>query len=168
MKAVERIEQHYLLRQLPQATALVGLDGSLVDASDSWLALFGLPPKNYMEANIFKVLEHVGDLKEKLSNHNTFSFRHDLGQANNRLWLESTLTPWYDEKENIIGSIVQTHDISREVEKELEIERINAILKQNPKWPKWVAGNMTSKPKGYTGVTKPKKYTKSPCLTNLM
>lgn len=129
MKAVERIEQHYLLRQLPQATALVGLDGSLVDASDSWLALFGLPPKNFMEANIFNVLEQVVDLKESLCNHKTFSFRHHLGEENNRIWLESTFTPWYDEKENIVGSIVQTHDISREVEKELEIERINAILK---------------------------------------
>ena len=129
MKAVERIEQHYLLRQLPQATALVGLDGSLVDASDSWLALFGLPPKNFMEANIFNVLEQVVDLKESICNHKTFSFRHHLGEENNRIWLESTFTPWYDEKENIVGSIVQTHDISREVEKELEIERINAILK---------------------------------------
>ncbi len=129
MKAVERIEQHYLLKQLPQAIALVGLDGSVVDASDSWFVLFGLPPKSIVEVNIFNLLENVVNLNEKLSIQKNFSIRHEMVNDKESRWLETNFTPWYDEKENIKGSIVHTIDISREVKKELEIERINAILK---------------------------------------
>ncbi|WP_228238850.1 PAS domain-containing sensor histidine kinase [Allomuricauda sp. M10] len=129
MKAVERIEQHYLLKQLPQATALVGLDGMVVDASDSWFVIFGLPPKSIIEVNICNLLENVDNLNEKLSIQKTFSIRHEMVNDREARWLETSFTPWYDEKENIIGSIVQTSDISREVKNELEIERINAILK---------------------------------------
>jgi PAS domain S-box len=129
LKAVERIEQHYLLKQLPQATALVGLDGMVVDASDSWFVIFGLPPKSIIEVNICNLLENVHNLNEKLSIQKTFSIRHEMINDRESRWLETSFTPWYDEKENIIGSIVQTSDISREVKNELEIERINAILK---------------------------------------
>ncbi len=129
MKAVERIEQHFLLRQLPQATVLVGLDGYVIDASDSWLALFGIPSKRIMEVNIFNLLEKVDGLKENIAANKTYSFRHKCGSENEFIWLESIITPWYDERENIVGSIIQSNDISREAEKELEIDRIHSILK---------------------------------------
>src|SRR5690606_18833471 len=44
-------------------------------------------------------------------------------------WYESTFAPWRDEKGNVVGTIIQTDDISREVEKELELERVSNAQK---------------------------------------
>ncbi|WP_234416185.1 PAS domain-containing protein [Flagellimonas amoyensis] len=129
MKAVERIAQHYLLKQLPKATALVAMDGMVSDASDSWLNIFGIAPKDSIGVNIFALYGESDALREKLMESRTFSLRHCIGKEMDKRWLESTFAPWYDEKENIIGTIIQTDDISREVEKERELEKVNHILK---------------------------------------
>lgn len=129
MKAVERIAQHYLLRQLPKATALVALDGMLVDASDTWLDVFGIIPKNSMAVNIFHLYGESDELRQNLLGNKSFSIRHNTVNDMGTRWFESTFAPWFDEKENVVGSIIQTDDISREVEKELELERISNAQK---------------------------------------
>lgn len=129
MKAVERIAQHYLLKQLPKATALVAMDGLVVDASDSWLDVFGIHPKNSTETNIFNLYPERDGLRKKLSVNKSFSIRHQTGSGTMARWFESTFAPWFDEKENVVGSIIQTDDISREVAKELELEKVNNILR---------------------------------------
>jgi PAS domain S-box-containing protein len=129
LKAVERIAQHYLLKQLPKATALVALDGTVVDASDSWLDVFGVNPKDCSDVNIFNLYGESGLLRQKLQESKSFSFRHGIENKMEENWFESTFAPWFDEKENVIGSIIQTDDISREVEKEMELEKTNNILK---------------------------------------
>ena len=129
MKAVERIAQHYLLKQLPKATALVAMDGIVSDASDSWLSIFGIAPKDSTGVNIFSLYGESDALREKLMESRAFSLRHSIGKEMDKRWLESTFAPWYDEKENIIGTIIQTDDISREVDKERELEKANHILK---------------------------------------
>ncbi|WP_418502455.1 PAS domain-containing protein [Flagellimonas sp.] len=129
MKAVERIAQHYLLKQLPKATALVAMDGIVSDASDSWLSIFGIAPKDSTGVNIFSLYRESDALREKLMESRAFSLRHSIGKEMDKRWLESTFAPWYDEKENIIGTIIQTDDISREVDKERELEKANHILK---------------------------------------
>ncbi|MDC6384396.1 PAS domain-containing protein [Muricauda sp. SK9] len=117
------------MKQLPKATALVALDGTVVDASDSWLDVFGVNPKDCSEVNIFHLYGESGLLKQKLQESKSFSFRHGIENKMEENWFESTFAPWFDEKENVIGSIIQTDDISREVEKEMELEKTNNILK---------------------------------------
>ncbi|WP_236640902.1 PAS domain-containing sensor histidine kinase [Flagellimonas alvinocaridis] len=131
MKAVERIAQHYLLKQLPRATAFVGKDGMLVDASDSWLHIFNISPKAFFTTNIFdlfrEVVENI-DIQDFLKNSEASTIRHHEIGHTNKQWYESTFAPWFDEKENLVGTIIQTDDITALVEKELELERVNAIL----------------------------------------
>lgn len=129
MKAVERIAQHYLLKQLPKATALVGKDGMLVDASDSWLDIYGLNPKKFGSIDLFSLYPESFGLREQLTGTKTFTARHLYLKEKEEHWFESTFTPWFDEKENVVGTIVQTDDITREVKKELELERMQNILK---------------------------------------
>lgn len=112
---------------MPKATALVGMDGMVVDASDSWLDVFGIDPKDDTEVNIFHLYTENLGLRQKLLRNKSFSLRHCAGTEKGTCWYESTFAPWFDEKENMVGSIVQTDDISREVEKELELERTHSI-----------------------------------------
>ncbi|RUA11125.1 MAG: hypothetical protein DSY83_17030 [Flavobacteriia bacterium] len=105
------------------------MDGIVSDASDSWLSIFGIAPKDSTGVNIFSLYGESDALREKLMESRAFSLRHSIGKEMDKRWLESTFAPWYDEKENIIGTIIQTDDISREVDKERELEKANHILK---------------------------------------
>ncbi|KAB5486620.1 PAS domain S-box protein [Flagellimonas hadalis] len=105
------------------------MDGIVSDASDSWLNIFGIAPKDSTGVNIFSLYGESDALREKLMESRAFSLRHSIGKEMDKRWLESTFAPWYDEKENIIGTIIQTDDISREVDKERELEKANHILK---------------------------------------
>ena len=128
MKAVERIAQHYLLKQLPKATALVDLDGKLVDASDSWLEVFSIGQKQLDTIMIAELYPRNGELRHSLSGNKTFSLRHYSRSAQGFRWYRSSFSPWFDENENVTGSLVQTDDITSEVEKELELERLTNNL----------------------------------------
>lgn len=125
MKAVEKIDQNYLIKQLPTPTAFVGENGVLIDASDSWLEIFGLAPNK--KAHKLNILDFLPEAKDFQKN-NSFSLRHKSLLKGEVCHLESSFTPWFDDKENVFGSIVQTKDISSEIEKELEIEHLKNIL----------------------------------------
>jgi len=134
LKAVERIAQHYLLKQLPTATALVGTDGILIDASDSWLHTFGLCPEEAIGTYVYDLFRGFNtdcgkSLKECLEKSTAQACRFNKGNGSSELWYENTFTPWYDERENLIGSIVQTHNITEEIRKEKELDLINNLLK---------------------------------------
>jgi len=83
LKAVERIDQFYLLKQLPKATALLCEKGNLLDASISWLELFGLPPQDKnQQTKIFTFYPEVLDLGQKLQENNSFTLQHNLESVN--------------------------------------------------------------------------------------
>ncbi|WP_421823588.1 PAS domain-containing protein [Flagellimonas oceanensis] len=129
MKAVERVDQFYLLKQLPKATALLCKEGVLLDASCSWLEIFGLPPINKKQkTQIFSLLTEVENLSEKLQEGKSFNLQHKLTRNNETRHLKSYFAPWFDEKENVIGTIVQTDDITSEIEKEEELNWLKNIL----------------------------------------
>ncbi|WP_242527987.1 PAS domain-containing sensor histidine kinase [Allomuricauda sp. CAU 1633] len=134
MKAVERIAQHYLLKQLPTATALVGVDGILIDASDSWLHTFGLCPKDALGVSVYRLFKNYNadcgkSLKQCLGKSTTHTCKFSKREGSSVSWYENTFTPWYDEKENLIGSIIQTHNITEEILKEKELDRMIKLLK---------------------------------------
>lgn len=129
MKAVERVDQFYLLKQLPKATALLCKEGVLLDASCSWLEIFGLPPINKKQkTQIFSLLTEAENLTEKLQEGKSFNLQHKLTRNNETRHLKSYFAPWFDEKENVIGTIVQTDDITSEIEKEEELNWLKNIL----------------------------------------
>lgn len=129
MKAIKRIDQFYLLKQLPKATALLCKEGILLDASCSWLEIFGLPPTTEKhKTKIFSLLPEAKNLAEKLLEGKSFNLQHKLTHNNETRHLKSYFAPWFDEKENVIGTIVQTDDITSEVEKETELNWLKNIL----------------------------------------
>lgn len=102
-----------------------------MDASDSWLDIFDIQAKSCMDINIFELfsdmVENI-DLQASLKDSTSHTIRHHKTTGASGQWFESTFSPWFDEKENLMGTIVQTDDITRLVEKELELERVNTLL----------------------------------------
>ncbi|MBR9853414.1 MAG: PAS domain-containing protein [Algicola sp.] len=129
MKAVKKIDQFYLLKQLPTATALLDQKGTLLDASSSWLNIFGLPPQeNTTKTNVFSLYPEVLDLELQLLEQKSFTIQHQLKNPEGTRYLKSSFAPWFDNKENVIGAIIQTDDITSEVKKEEEIKWLKTIL----------------------------------------
>ncbi|WP_420601264.1 PAS domain-containing protein [Flagellimonas sp.] len=134
MKIVETIPRHYLLKQLPSPTALVDSNNILVDASDSWIAHFELGTNNGLGTNILDFfLKHNSvnrkELEKCLSKTKRYSIRHKKIDGANTKWYKSTFVPWFDETENMVGTIIQTENICQEVEKEKELEHTKNLLK---------------------------------------
>lgn len=128
MKTAKSVELHYLIKQMPKATALVAKDGTIVETSESWRALFEWDSA-YCPTHIKSVFTDIEKLDMKLLCTQSQSIRHRFSTNTTTLWLESHFTPWFDERENVLGTIVQTDNISREMEAELQLERVNTILK---------------------------------------
>ncbi|AWX45420.1 hypothetical protein HME9304_02434 [Flagellimonas maritima] len=134
MKTIEKIHSNYLLKQLPKATAVVDTNYILIDFSDSWLSIFGKNSRHTAKNKIFDFFDgHESQcgkpLKKCFLENGTQTIRHKMIKGQSEEWYESSLTPWFDEKENIIGTIIQTENISDIVEKEVELERITTLLK---------------------------------------
>ncbi|MHA7832378.1 MAG: hypothetical protein ACX93O_14885 [Flagellimonas sp.] len=84
MKAIKRIDQFYLLKQLPKATALLDKKGVLLDASCSWSEIFCLPPLNKKQSiKIFNLLPEAGNLQQKLEENKSFNLQHKVDRAVN-------------------------------------------------------------------------------------
>lgn len=127
LKAIEIKEQHFLIKQMPKATVLVAKDGTLVVASDSWKELFGWKHTSKRPINISTIFADIENLDTKLLSGQSQTIRHRRKDKTGILWLESHFTPWFDEQENMLGTIIQTENISREIELELELERVNTM-----------------------------------------
>ncbi|WP_208103881.1 PAS domain-containing sensor histidine kinase [Flagellimonas ochracea] len=135
MKAAKTITTDYLLKQLPKATALVNRKQILVGASDSWLNLFSEDQKKLIGKHIHMLFALHEDISERaldnlLSNFESGSLRHKTTLDGTTCWFESTFSPWFDDKENVLGTIIQTDDITKIVENELELDRIKTLFKE--------------------------------------
>ncbi|MEC8831988.1 MAG: PAS domain-containing protein [Bacteroidota bacterium] len=129
MTAAESIDQFYLLKQLPKATALLCKEGRLLDASCSWLELFNLPPQNGdLKTKVYNLFPENSELNKKLKENKPFTIQHKRAAANGTRYLKSYFSPWFDKEENVVGTIVQTDDITMEVEKDKKIKWLENVL----------------------------------------
>ena len=132
MKSTKTLPIPYILKQLPTATALVDNHADLIDASDSWYALFDIDRNEPL--NLITFLKDHKDidkdaLQEILSSNSNATLTHSAMVDARYNWFESTFTPWFDEQENAIGTIIQTKNITDSVENTVELDRIKTLLK---------------------------------------
>ncbi|WP_222983576.1 PAS domain-containing sensor histidine kinase [Flagellimonas meishanensis] len=135
MKAAQTITPDYLLKQLPKATALVNRKQLLAGASDSWLNLFGKGKKSMIGQDVktlFASHEQIdlNALDNLLCNGESGFLRHKTTMDNTTRWFQSTFSPWFDDKENVLGTIIQTDDITEHVETRHELDRIKTLFKE--------------------------------------
>ncbi|WP_420321866.1 PAS domain-containing protein [Flagellimonas sp.] len=133
MKAIETYPHTYLIKQLPKPTVLIDRRLNLIAASDSWCSIFHVQPdacENEKITDLFT--SHQGykanELLQCLQGNKTYLLRHTSGSDTSICWFESTFTPWFDEKENPLGIIIQTDNIDQKVTAEQELKRINTLL----------------------------------------
>ncbi|MEO1486259.1 MAG: PAS domain-containing protein, partial [Bacteroidota bacterium] len=132
MKPTSTYFQDSLVRQLPTAIAFVDATFQLVNASDLWFDMYRLnkAPEKQSIFNFFQGHEGCEKelLQEFLVGNDTRTLKHKEITADGKRVFESTFSPWYDEKENIQGTLVHSLDITREYEKDKELKKVNALV----------------------------------------
>ena len=133
MKSTQIDLNRYLLHQLPLATALVDTSFTVVETSKTWNHTFQVDSNDISSKPIFSFFEgHEGYspdlLKEFLIGTDIRTIRHSVLNEESPKWLESTFSAWYDEQENIQGTIIQTIDIGREIHKDVELEQTKELF----------------------------------------
>jgi len=130
------VTNNYLIKQLPLATVYLNRKFEVVYVSDKWIDDFNFAKRNVLgqkldtlfdgiDAEWKKVLKNclLGKVSDK-------GLQHRLAKDDEEQWFEWINIPWYDEKENVIGVIIQTEDITHRIQSELKVEKLEILLDQ--------------------------------------
>ncbi|WP_422859269.1 PAS domain-containing protein [Flagellimonas sp. S174] len=133
MKSTQTDLNNSILHQLPFATALVNSSFNLIDVSHTWHQLFQATPDVNNPKKVFKFFEgHEGCtpelLEQYLIGNDIRTIRHKVSNKEGISWLESTFAPWFDDDKNIQGTIIQTIDIGRQTQKDIELEQTKELF----------------------------------------
>ena len=126
----------YLIKQLPKATVFIDKDFKIIHASDTWIKYFDFESNHVIGQTIHKLFGKVSpEWQEALQDclrgkQSAIQIERFFDSENNEKWFEWINIPWYDEKENIIGVILQIDDISKRVKNEIEHEKLQILLKE--------------------------------------
>ena len=125
----------YLIKQLPVSTVFVDKKYKIVHASDKWIADFDFTKRDVLGKSLFELFNDISKSWKK-DLHSVFKGKARLtGIENfydtqkNEKWFEWINVPWYDEKENIIGVIIQTKDISKTIFDDIKLEKLETLLR---------------------------------------
>jgi len=127
---------NYLIKQLPKATAFLNEKLEVVYASDLWVKDFEFTNGKVIGQKISDLLKHISgdlqkDFKECLKGKIGSRIKECYPDKDNpKNWTEWINIPWYDEKENIIGIIVQTEVITKKINNDSNIERLQLLLQE--------------------------------------
>ncbi len=127
---------NYLIKQLPKATAFIDKKFKVVHASDSWVKYFDFDPNQVIGKTVQKLFGKLNPewreaLEESLKgNQSSIRVERYIDPSEKEKWFEWINLPWYDEKENIIGVIIQIDDITQRIQQEIEHEKLQILLKE--------------------------------------
>ncbi|MEL6917549.1 MAG: PAS domain-containing protein, partial [Bacteroidota bacterium] len=105
---------HYLIKQLPQATAFIDRKLRVVYASDQWIDAFDFTYDDVIGKNLRHLFHEISaDWKKVLDDcllgmPSQAGMERYLDDEKNEKWFKWTNSPWYDDDENIIGVIIHT------------------------------------------------------------
>ncbi|MGB5369579.1 MAG: PAS domain-containing protein [Flavobacteriaceae bacterium] len=136
LKGTQTGTNNYLVKQLPIATAFLNRKLEVVHASDKWIEYFNFPDRDVFGRKIFtlfkgdhknwqKVLNDCLKGKAVVNGKERF-----LDTEQKDRWFEWSNVPWYDERENVIGVIIQTEDVTEKVNDELNLELQNLLFNE--------------------------------------
>lgn len=68
-------------------------------------------------------------LQRCLKGEKEFGIQCQSNTSNKDQWFEWTNLPWMDEDENVVGVIIQVEDITKRLENEIQLEKLESLLK---------------------------------------
>ncbi|MBC6999547.1 PAS domain-containing protein [Cytophaga sp. FL35] len=131
-KGSEIADHKYLIKQLPTATAFVNTDFELVYASDKWLTQHNQSPCDAFGKRIDYLYHTNNQLVNTLSNcindKVDRTFEECKYDPSGKKWFEWHCNPWLDSKENVIGLIIRTEDVTQLKLSEINLGRLRSKL----------------------------------------
>uniref|UniRef100_UPI0035619829 PAS domain-containing protein n=1 Tax=Muriicola sp. TaxID=2020856 RepID=UPI0035619829 len=124
----------YLVKQLPTATAFINKKYEVVYVSDRWINDFDFTRKEVIGRSLKDIFGKVTPEWEKVLKDCLKGISHEVSlhpqtdELGNQRWFEWTNTPWYDEKENIIGVILQTEDVTYRIRTEIQAKKLENLF----------------------------------------
>ena len=130
---------NYLIKQLPVSMAFVNTKFKIIHASDKWVTDFDFSNRDVIGMSLFELFEDISkswkkDLNSIIKGKAMLSgVENFYDSQNNEKWFEWVNVPWYDERENIIGVIIQTKDITDTIFDDIKLEKLEVLLKDKSK-----------------------------------
>lgn len=124
----------YVIDQLPLATAFFDKQRKLVFASSKWITEFAFDRHDIIGKSLFQLFGRQGKawdnaVKQSLSGNQVPALtRRHFNETKDEQRLEWTFKPWFDEKENVSGIIIQTTDVTEQVAIVHELDKLKNLL----------------------------------------
>lgn len=156
LKSNKTSVNNYLIKQLPKATAFVDLDLIVAHVSDKWIAQFGFVSDAVIGKSISELFQAPntnwrGALKNCLEEKQSTTVKENfIDLDGHKKMIQIHAIPWHDEHENVIGTILQTEDITEQDMIESAYEKLLLNSDQMSKiakigfWEYHVASNQVS------------------------
>lgn len=124
---------NYLVKQLPKATVFVNRKNIVIHASDQWVYDFEVQGSKVIGNNIMHLFKDINSnwrrtISESLAGlPNLILTEKFIDDCGNIKWFELHSIPWYDEKENVKGTILQAQDVTQRVLSESKLEKLEIL-----------------------------------------
>ncbi|MEX0287559.1 MAG: PAS domain S-box protein [Flavobacteriaceae bacterium] len=124
-----------MIKQLPKSTVFINDKYQVVHASDSWIREFDLDSQVIGKC-IHKLHKNLStewnETMEACLNgiNQEKKLEQFIDQQGDEAWFEYTMIPWYDEKENVIGIVLQLDNVTEKLARELRHEKLKILLKE--------------------------------------
>lgn len=133
MKSEITLKSNYLIKQLPKATACVGINFEIIYLSDSWKNNFSSFYKEIEGTNILKTFPTFSscwqpDFKKCFLGYAVSAQQKSFFFNGKTIWLEWSISPWFDENENIIGGIIQVDEVTEIVKTNQQLEKLKILI----------------------------------------
>lgn len=135
-KGSQTLSTSYLIKQLPSATVFIDKKFNIVHASDRWVSAFCQDEVDIFGKNLFNLFPELS-FKWKKVLENCFKGKSGpmglekvMDNDDDEKWYEWSNSSWYDDRENIIGAIIQSNDITENINSELKLDKAESLLRQ--------------------------------------
>ncbi len=136
MKSPVTHDDSFMIKQLPTPTVFINKQFTIVHSSDKLKSIMMPDGGELSGMSLFKIFPEVSAKWKKVLQDCVNGINKPLGIQKSIIdnkaecWFEWLSSTWYDENENIKGAIIQLNDITDSLEKELELNKKNILLKQ--------------------------------------
>ena len=125
----------YLIKQLPTATVFIDKEFCIAYASDKWVTNYSQNQADILGKNIFHLVPELSTKWEKVLENCFQGQSSPMGIErvivnDQEEWHQWSTSSWHNDKEHIIGAIIESDNITENIKSELELNKLTALLKQ--------------------------------------